>query len=210
MTKERLVKTNFDIDRQDKIEMIETTVKNESELQPEPIPFKKRLANFLKEWLPTILILVLFYLAANVFTVRVEVYGESMSPTLKNGQLLLVDKMAFREKRFERGDIVVLHHPQTSEKALVKRIIGLPGENIKIENGAVYINGVLYPEAYLPEEISYAGEWFVPEGYYFVLGDNRNFSADSHSFGSVSAKKIIGKGLLVYYPLNEFHVLKHQ
>jgi signal peptidase I len=105
------------------------------------------------------------------------------------------------------GDIIIFHYPQNPREDYIKRVIGLPGYIVKIAEGKVFINGYELDEHYLAASPIYEGEWVVPADALFVLGDNRNQSSDSHSWGFVPEENLIGKALLVYWPINELKLL---
>lgn len=152
-------------------------------------------------------ILLAFYTLMNLTTVRFVVDGVSMEPTLQVGQLLVVSRMDYTFGEPERGDIVVLHVPN-SPQDFIKRIIGLPEETIEFRDTQVYINGIVLDEAYLNEpcliENCSDGFWQLGADEYFVMGDNRNHSADSRFFGPIPIGNIVGQAALRYYPLSEF------
>lgn len=157
-----------------------------------------------------ITVAAIFFVMFYVFSITMVV-GNSMNPTLENGEVLILDKIKYRFSDIKRGDIVSIQHGDS--KFYIKRIIGLPGENIKIRNNILYINNVGYEEPYLAEglvyddfELSTLGYQTIPDGMYFVLGDNRIDSADSRSksFGLISKDEIVGKIDLRIWPLNKF------
>jgi len=162
---------------------------------------------FVWEIVQTLLIAGLLYLGINAITARVRVQGMSMRPTFKSGEFVLVYRLAYRFSEPHRGDIVIFH-PQAFPNAprhapeddYIKRIIGLPGETVRVEGGRVYVNGRPLREPYIAEPPRYRGVWRVPPGEVFVLGDNRNNSTDSHVFGPVPMNRIVGRAVLVYWP----------
>lgn len=162
---------------------------------------------FVWEIIQTLLIAGLLYLGINAVTARVRVQGMSMRPTFKSGEFVLVYRLAYRFSEPHRGDIVIFH-PQAFPNAprhapeddYIKRIIGLPGETVRVEGGKVYVNGKPLNEPYIAEPPRYHGVWHVPPGEVFVLGDNRNNSTDSHVFGPVPINRIVGRAVLVYWP----------
>lgn len=164
----------------------------------------KRRSNFLLDTLETILMALLLFFAINFVTARVRVENISMEPTLKPGYLLVVNKLAYKLGEPKHGDIVVFHYMGDKNEDYIKRVIGLPGDEVKIENHTVYVNGYALNEPYIAELPAYNGTWYVPENCLFVLGDNRNNSSDSHQWGYVEMKDIVGKAVFIYYPFDVF------
>ena len=175
---------------------------------PAPVKTQNSLRQFLVDILETVGLAVVLFLAINAVSARVRVDGFSMRPTLENGEFVLVNRLAYRFGEPEHGDIIVFRSPQVMED-LIKRIIGLPGETVKVENGIVFINGVASQEPYIAAKPLYSGEWEVPDGHLFVLGDNRNDSSDSHSWDFLPVENVIGKAILVYWPLADWMVIQH-
>lgn len=158
--------------------------------------------------LETVLLSAALFLVINALTARVRVDGHSMLPTLENGNFVLVNRLAYRFGEPQRGDIIVFHFDLTRQD-LIKRVIGLPGDEVRIENGVVYVNGVGLVEPYIAAVPTYNGTWRVPSGNFFVLGDNRNDSSDSHSWGMLPTDKVVGKAVLVYWPFERWNLLDH-
>ena len=139
-----------------------------------------------------------------------KIKGESMVPTYQNGEYLLTlsDKLVNQFDEFKRGDVVVFEAPTANGEEFIKRIIGLPGDNVSISSGKVYINAEPLKEDYLAPDEHTVGMFFlrddeektVPEGEYFVLGDNRSHSSDSRQWGFVPEDKITGRAWFVYWP----------
>jgi signal peptidase I len=169
----------------------------------------KRLAHFLLDAFEILLMSVILLAVINALSARVRVNGSSMSPTLVDGQYLLVNKLAYRWAPLEHGDVVVFYFPLDPSEEYIKRLIGLPGDHIQIQEGRVYVNGILLREDYISAMPLYYGEWQVPEDSYFVLGDNRNNSSDSHNWGMVPKNHIIGKAILVYWPISKISWVTH-
>lgn len=157
--------------------------------------------------LETILMAVVLFLILNTITSRVRVYNISMQPTLKEGNLLVVNKMAYKLGSPKRGDIIVFHYQGTMNEDYIKRVIGLPGDRVEVSGGVVRINGQVITEPYLADLPNYAGVWTVPEGDLFVLGDNRNHSSDSHDWGFVHQNWVVGKAVVIYWPLDRIRLL---
>ncbi|KKR06047.1 MAG: Signal peptidase I [candidate division WS6 bacterium GW2011_GWF2_39_15] len=145
-----------------------------------------------------------------------EVVGTSMVPNFQNGEHLIANKIIYKYSVPKRGDVVIFKYSDTQD--FIKRVIGLPGDSISIKDGRYYINGKLLDEGeYLDSVVYTSGGDFlhegetetIPEGTYFVSGDNRPHSSDSREFGPVAVESIKGKAWLVYYPFSEFRVVKH-
>ena len=147
---------------------------------------------------------------------RTEVIGESMSPTLEDGDNLIVDKITYRFSDPKRFDIIVFPFKENRTVYYIKRIIGLPGETVQIQDGKIYINGIELNEDYGAEPIEDPGIASAPitlgEDEYFVLGDNRNNSQDSRTaaVGNISRDEIFGRAWIRFWPLDSFCILKHQ
>lgn len=175
----------------------------------------EKKGGWFKELLMIFLLAVVLAVAVKTFLVDTRMIPSgSMLPTIEIGERVLVDKLShILGKTPERGDIVVFSAPdELNEKSdLIKRVIGLPGETVEIKNGMVYIDGEPLSEDYLNEAPSYTyGPTVVPAGHYFMLGDNRNHSADSHRWHDpfVSFDDIRGKAFFCYWPLDQIGGLK--
>lgn len=164
---------------------------------------------FILDLLETVGLAVILFLAINTLSARVRVDGFSMLPTLQDGEFVLVNKIAYRVGAPARGDIIVFRSTTVADLDLVKRVIGLPGDQIAIHNGKVILNGQALSEAYINASPNYQGNWTVPNGYLFVLGDNRNDSSDSHQWGYLPLQNIIGKALLIYWPPPNWAMIDH-
>lgn len=187
------------------VEQNETETKV-AEPTPEVVP-ENKTRGFWRDMLETILMAVVLFLLLNAVTSRVRVYNVSMQPTLHEGNLLVVNKLAYKLGEPKRGDIIVFHYQGTLTEDYIKRVIGLPGDTIDIGGGIVRVNGQAITEPYIAELPGYTGTWKVPEGELFVLGDNRNRSSDSHDWGFVKQEWVVGKAILVYWPLDDIRVL---
>lgn len=173
---------------------------------PAPPSAGRRL---LWDTLETLLLALLIYLVINALTGRFYVRGSSMEPSLHNGQYLIVSKISYLFGEPRRGDVVVFVAPGNGKEDYIKRIIGLPGEEVEIRDGAVWINGYRLEEPYLKSPIPYTGSWTLGPDEYFVLGDNRANSSDSHSWGPLPRKNIIGKAWLCYWPPQYWGLIPH-
>lgn len=172
---------------------------------------KKRsgVVKFLIDVLETLIWAVLLFVLINLVSARVRVDGASMLPTLTNGELVIVNKLAYRLGEPSRGDIIVFHFPVDPSQEFIKRVIGLPDDRVSIHKGAILINGQRLEEPYLPVTTNYDGDWTVGDDQLFVLGDNRNNSLDSHNWGTVPMDYVIGKALFIYWPLNSLGIITH-
>lgn len=171
--------------------------------------FGSRFLRVMGELLQTVLIAGLLFLAVNLLTARIRVEGISMEPSLHEGQFVVVNRLAYRWQDPLRGDIIVFHFPLNPSRRFIKRVIGLPGDTIRVESGDVYVNGTLLDEPYIAADPRYTGEWQLELDEVFVLGDNRNNSSDSQNWGALSINDIIGKAVFVYWPFNEAGVIPH-
>lgn len=179
----------------------------------------KVLRELLSTGLYVLFVLCVVYLLITFVGQRTEVKGESMETTLSDGDNLIVDKLSYRFRDPERFDIIVFPFQYEEDTYYIKRIIGLPGETVQIdEQGNIYINGEVIQESYgreiiKPEYIGLAAEPVtLGEDEYFVMGDNRNNSRDSRVeiVGNIHRDDILGRAWLRIWPLSEFGILKHQ
>jgi len=186
------------------------TVPLENQTEPQtPAQEKTDWKHFLLDLLETVGLAVVLFLIINALSARVRVDGFSMLPTLHDGEFVLVNKMAYHTGTPTRGDIIVFQSTTERDLDLIKRVIGLPGDHIVIGNSQVSVNGQMLSEPYIAAAPLYSGEWNVPDGYLFVLGDNRNDSSDSHVWGFLPIQNVIGKALLIYWPPPEWAMVNH-
>lgn len=155
-----------------------------------------------------------------VFIVQpVKVEGTSMLPRLHDGERIFVNKLIYYDEyswapKVDRGDIVVFWFPDDPSKSYIKRVVGLPGDTIEMRDGIVQVNGSQIDEQYLDPSLNVSPKSHTPvyvrPNYYFVMGDNRDNSSDSRSWGLVPKKYIYGKALLRYWPLSAASVIHHE
>jgi signal peptidase I len=141
----------------------------------------------------------------------VKVEGTSMMPGLEDQERIFVNKFVYRWEPISRGDIVVFRYPRDTSKSYIKRVIGVAGDRIRIENGQVYVNEEALDEDYVPSEYADARSYpevVVPANSYFVLGDHRTMSNDSRDFGPVNEKYIYGKAVFGYWPMEKLGRLR--
>jgi signal peptidase I len=168
------------------------------------------VSSLLREVAEVVVLAVILYIGISFAVQAVHVEGLSMFATLDDNDYLIANKIDYRLHAPERGDIVILRPPTTNSTDFIKRIIALPGERLLIRDGTIYINGHLLHEPYLPEEWTINNTWnsgveeTVPPNDYFVMGDNRNRSQDSRSFGPIGRDRIDGKAWFRIWPLDNF------
>jgi len=169
----------------------------------------RRLGAFFLDILEVVVLAVAIFLLIYLWVMQPhKIKGDSMKPNFLNGEFLLTDKVSYRFNEPKRGDVVVFEAPVGEGEEFIKRIIGLPGEKVAIESGKVSINSKILDEAYLGDNVVTLGGAFlkegdgkvIPEGSFFVLGDNRSHSSDSRTWGVVKLDKITGRAWLVYWP----------
>lgn len=172
------------------------------------------IKEFLKDSIKIIICVIGIILLVQYVFSFTQVVGDSMKPTLKNQELLILNKFHYRFKEVKRGDIISLKYADT--KYLIKRVIGLPGDKISIKDNKLYINDSQYKESYISDtlqyndfELSTLGYDKVPENTYFVLGDNRENSLDSREIGVIKKEDIIGKISFRFWPLNRLNFIKN-
>lgn len=196
---------------------------------------RARRRRWLREALETVVLAAAIFLLVRGAVQNFRVEGSSMDPSLDNGQYLLVNKAVYCKwnlectgwnldrifpflKNFDghifhppqRGDVVVFRFPQDPDRDFIKRVVGIPGDTVEVRDGTVFINGRAAEENFILERPRYNyGPVKVPEGQYFVLGDNRNNSYDSHVWGMLPEEYIIGKAWVSYWPLSEFGLVNN-
>jgi signal peptidase I len=163
-------------------------------------------------WIKWIVSALLIAFVLRTFVFQMAIVNQiSMEPTLHEGHMLVISKINYSVGKPHRGDIVVFKD-ESENKLLIKRIIGLPGETVEIKNGQVHINGEMISPEYTEAETSSFGQnvWEVPEGHYFVMGDNRPHSRDSRtdSVGFVDRNNIMGKAIFRIWPMNAVGTIK--
>jgi len=166
----------------------------------------------LSRWVRDILISLAVSAFFIVFLYQpVKVEGTSMMPTLADQERVFINKFVYRLEPIHRGDVVVFHYPRDTSKSYIKRVIALPGDRVRIDDGLVYVNGRVSAEGYVPstyEDVRSFAEIVVPPHSYFVLGDHRNLSNDSRDFGPVDETFIYGKAVFGYWPMAKLGKLR--
>ena len=166
----------------------------------------------LKAWFRDILLAIAIAIFIVIFVIQpVKVEGTSMQPRLVDQERIFVNRFIYRFEDIRRGDIVVFWYPRDTNKSFIKRVVAVPGDELEIRLGSVFVNGESVQEPYLNEEFrdhqSYR-KTIVPPEQYFVLGDHRNSSNDSRSWGFVPRDLIYGKVIFRYWPVSRFGLVE--
>ncbi len=176
----------------------------------------KKIAAFFFDLIEVVVVALAIFVVCYLFLFQPhQVNGASMEPNFHDKEYLLTDKISYRLGTPQRGDVVIFRAPKNRELDYIKRIIGLPGDKVKVVNGKVFINNNLLKESYIPATTeTFTGaflrsgeEFLIPEDEFFVLGDNRLHSSDSREWGTVNRGDIIGKAWLVYWPPQSFGII---
>ena len=165
----------------------------------------------IKKGFVSIIIAVILVIILKVFVIEIfNIDGFSMCPTLENGDKLIVNKIAYKIKDPERGEIIIFQLPEDNEAFYIKRVIGLPGDKIEIKNDVVFVNNKPLKEEYIMDFTKgYHQSIEVPKDKYYVLGDNRSSSQDSriNNIGCIPIENIRGKAVVVFWPLEKIKAL---
>ena len=152
-----------------------------------------------REIVITVLLALVIFMAIRTVAYNFEVSGQSMEPNLHNGQFVMISKIVYWFDEPERGDIVVYNSDRVGHH-VIHRIVGLPGETIAVREGKIFVNGDQLEEPYIPDGSRTVRAQTVPDGNYYIIGDNR----DAASWEMVPAEKIVGKAWICYWPLSEW------
>ena len=183
------------------------------------------LPKVLRELVETILLALAIFVTVNIITARFRIEGDSMLNSFKDGQYIIVNRLAYKFHAPERGDVVVfipsvsttttfweniLGRPGQTD--YIKRVVATPGDIVESTSGKLYVNGMMQSEPYLrePMMVTATQQWLLEADQYLVLGDNRNFSKDSRTLniGPVTIQQILGKGSIVYFPFRDAHIVR--
>ena len=159
---------------------------------------------------------LLFSIAISFFIITflyqpVKVEGTSMLPRLEDQDRLFINKFVYHFEKIGRGDVVVFNYPRDPAKSYIKRVIALPGDTLSVDEGQVYVNGKKLSEPYVPDryrDIRSISTTTIPPHEYFVMGDHRSISSDSRDFGPVERHFIYGKAEFVYWPSDQFGIVR--
>jgi len=178
----------------------------------EAVPAGAKRKSGMHSWLRDLIISVAVSTFIIIFLYQpVRVEGTSMLPMLEDQDRLFINKLAYRVGDIHRGDVVVFLYPHDHQKSYIKRVIALPGDDLKIDHGHVFVNGREMMEAYVPprfEDDRSLPETVIPDHEYFVMGDHRSISSDSRDFGPVDRELIYGKAAFVYWPMEQVGVVR--
>ena len=185
--------------------VVDPQVNVEEEEQKAPV-----WRTLLYELIETLVIALVMVLAINTLSARIRVDGYSMEPSLHNNNYVIVSKVSYAPfGEIERGDVIVFRFPRDPDQDYIKRVIGLPGDQVEILSGKVYVNDVLLDEPYIMETTRREDSTVVPAGHVYVMGDNRNDSSDSRIWGGVEIENIVGKAVFTYWPFSDFGLVEH-
>jgi signal peptidase I len=172
----------------------------------------QQVKNFLKEFGSVAILSLIIVLPIRIFIAQpFVVSGQSMDETFHNGNYLIIDELSYRFEEPKRGDVVVFKNPRDESQDFIKRIMGLPGDAVKVQNGHVFVNGKQVNEGFLkPDVVTNPGSFMhegqevvVQPGEYLAMGDNRPHSSDSREWGFVTKAEIIGRVFVRYWPANQ-------
>lgn len=187
-----------------------TTYKPVLEEIPRPEDRGTNIKGVVREIVETIALALLIFLLVRLAAQNFRIEGSSMEPNLHNGQFLIVNKLVYYLHPPERGDVIVFQAPDSPRKDYIKRVVGLPGEEVEIVDGQVFVNGLRLEESYIAQPGSRSwGPEVVGDFEYLVLGDNRRNSRDSTNWGMLDGNAIIGKGWICYWPPRDFGLVPH-
>ncbi len=172
----------------------------------------KIVGELVSELLKVVIISLVIIIPVRYFVLQpFFVKGASMEPNFFDHEYLVIDEISYRFKEPQRGEIVVFRYPKDPRQYFIKRIIGLPNETLEIKDNSIFINGIRIEESkYLPSEATTFGNSYVKLGpdQYFLMGDNRNFSLDSRSFGPVHSRFLVGRAWFRGWPFDKFTVFQ--
>jgi len=184
----------------------------QSEIIPEPVESTQEGSHWLRNLLDiveTLVIALVLFAGINAVSARIRVDGHSMEPTLFTGEFVIVNKLAYKLGSVVIGDVIVFHPPNNPTEEYIKRVIGLPGDHVVIKDGKVLVNDQVLEEPYIKASPGYVTDVIVDENALYVLGDNRNNSSDSHSWGTVPLDNVLGKAVVIYWPPQSWGLINH-
>jgi len=174
----------------------------------DPRERRSGVLRFILDIVETLILSVVLFAVINAVSARIRVDGASMQPTLETGEFVIVNKLAYMLGKVQVGDVIVFHFPRDPDQEYIKRVIGLPGDRVTVQDGKVSVNEQPLDEDYIAAPPAYESTWEVPPDSLFVLGDNRNNSSDSHNWGPVPLDYVVGKAVFVYWPPTRWGMLE--
>ena len=164
----------------------------------------------MREIIELIAIILILFVVIRYVVHSYYLQEANMTPTIQNNSYIMVNHVSYLFSHPQRGDAVVYHYPLNINQDSMGRVIGLPGDHIKLDNQHVWVNNVLLNETYVKTSENFEGrEWVVPAHAYFVLNDNRQVNDDSRNWGALDQNYIIGKAILVYWPSSDWHFISN-
>lgn len=172
----------------------------------------KAIGGFFMDLIEVIVVSMSIFIVVYMFLAQPhQVKGQSMYPTFDNGEYVMTDKITYKRRHPQLGEVVVFKAPIAESFDFIKRVIGTPGDRVMVQNNKVYLNGELLDEPYLPADYVTKGgnflregvEYTVPENMFFVMGDNRSHSSDSREWGPVPLENFVGRAYFRYWPFNK-------
>lgn len=186
---------------------------------PQQKSFFSNLGGYAVEFIETVVVFGAIFAAIYLFVAQFhKVSGNSMVPTYHNGDYLITEKVSYRFRVPQRGEVVVLKNPRNESEDYIKRIIAVPGDTIEISNNIVLVNNQPIAEKYLPSNTATRAGAFINEGVplkagdnqYFVIGDNRGHSSDSREWGPITKEEIVGRAFFRYFPPKDIGLLTNK
>src|ERR1700686_28503 len=173
-----------------------------------PLELSEKRTRLIRELIETIAFTLLVFLIIRFAAQSFRVDGASMEPGLHTDEYVLVNKVAYLFHEPQRGDVIVFHYPLEPTKDFIKRIIGIPGDTVQTTSDAVIVNGQTLHEPYISTPFNYASDTLkLGSGEFFVMGDNRDNSLDSRTWGPLNRSYIVGKAVAIYWPLNNWELI---
>ncbi len=181
-------------------------VQGDTNLDTQGLPkLSEKRTRLIRELIETIAFTLLIFLVIRLAAQSFRVDGASMEPGLHTNEYVLVNKVVYLFHEPQRGDVIVFHYPLDTTKDFIKRIIGIPGDTIKTTSDAVIVNGQTLREPYISTPFNYTSDtWKLGPGEFFVMGDYRDNSLDSRTWGPLNRSYIVGKAVAVYWPLRNW------
>lgn len=168
----------------------------------------EKSTHLIRELIETIALTLIIFLVIRFAAQSFRVDGASMQPGLHTDEFVIVDKMSYLFQSPQRGDVIVFHYPRDTSKDFIKRIIGLPGDTIRVTSTSVIVDGQTLHEPYISLPFNFENDtWNLGPGQFFVMGDHRDNSLDSRSWGPLDRSFIIGKAVAVYWPVNDWELI---